>query len=263
MKIEQPITVKVEKIIDEAKDIKTFIFKHKLEAKPGQFIMFWLPRINQKPFGVSYLKEDSFGVTVSKVGPFTEEVFKLKENSYVGIQGPYGKEFEIRGTNVVLVGGGYGTAPLAFLADELIKKNKDVTFIIGAKTKEYLVYEKRFENKKIKIMYCTDDGSYGKKGFTTDVLKDIINEKIDMIYTCGPEIMMKKVIEISDLNNIECQVSLERYMKCGFGICGQCVVDPLGIRVCKEGPVFDKEIIKKISEFGEYKRDATGKKIRL
>ena len=84
-----------------------------------------------------------------------------------------------------------------------------------------------------------------------------------MIYTCGPEIMMQKVIELSDEYGADCEVSMERYMKCGFGLCGQCCVDGQGLRVCKEGPVFDKEIVKNAKEFNRYHRDATGKKIKF
>ena len=177
--------------------------------------------------------------------------------------------------NVVLVGGGYGSAPLAFLAEELEKKGTTVTIIIGAKNKSCFIYEKRFQNhNNINLLCMTDDGSLGKKGFTTDALKQILNKEgllqrkrgyrnIDMVYTVGPEIMMQKVIDVTDEYKIPCQASLERYMKCGFGICGQCCVDGTGARVCQEGPVFSKEFIQKhISEFGEYERDKTGNKIK-
>lgn len=263
-KKEQPVSMKITEIIDEAKDIKTFKFKNKISATPGQFILLWIPRVDMKPFGVSYYYEDGFGVTVCRVGKFTEKLFEKKIGDYVGIQGPYGKSFSANAKNAVLVGGGYGTAPLSFLVDELLKKGAKITFIIGAKTKEALIYESRFENSGVNMIYMTDDGSSEKKGFATDALKDAVSQdkNIDMIYTCGPEIMMKKVIEISDENNINCEASLERYMKCGFGICGQCCVDDSGICACKEGPVFTKEFIKKnISEFGKYKRDKTGNKI--
>jgi dihydroorotate dehydrogenase electron transfer subunit len=89
----------------------------------------------------------------------------------------------------------------------------------------------------------------------------MLNEhKFDSVITCGPEIMMKKLLEMS--GKIPFQASLERYMKCGFGICGQCCIGK-GLRVCKDGPVFDGETLKNIEEFGTYKRDASGKKIPL
>lgn len=262
-KVEQPLAMKITEIKDEAKDIKTFTFKHNVNAKPGQFIMLWLPRINMKPFGVSYQDENRFSATICKVGPFTEELFKKKVGDYVGIQGPYGTGFLTGKKNAILVAGGYGTAPLAFLADVLVNEGAKVTLIIGARTENLIVYRQRFEKSKVKLLVCTDDGTCGRKGYTTDALKEILEKDstIDMVYTVGPEIMMKKVIELADEHNIDCQASLERYIKCGFGVCGQCVCDDSGVRVCRSGPVFNKEYIKThINEFGKYHRDGTGKK---
>ena len=110
-------------------------------------------------------------------------------------------------------------------------------------------------------MISTDDGSKGYKGLASDLAKEeIAKEKFDQVLTCGPEIMMKKLYDIC--KNIPFQASLERYMKCGFGICGQCCIGE-GLRVCKEGPVFDGKTLKKIQDFGIYTRDASGRKIKL
>lgn len=264
-KKEQPIALKIIDIKVEAENIKTFKFERKFDVSPGQFILLWIPRLNMKPFGVSHLDNSYFEITVCKAGEFTEKLFEKKVGDYVGIQGPYGKSFSIDGKKrVIIVAGGYGVAPLAFLAEVLNKNNADVTFILGAKTRDSLVYKKRFDNSEIKVIFTTDDGSAGEKGFVTDALKKILTMKdnnFDMIYSCGPEKMMQEVIKISDEYNIDCEVSMERYMKCGFGICGQCCADGSGVRVCKEGPVFDKEFVKtKISEFGLYKREKAGEK---
>ena len=273
-KIEQPIAMKILNIIDEANDIKTFVLSRKgailddeeyltkafgkekkFTAVPGQFVMLWLPRLNMKPFGISYMDKETFSVTVCKVGAFTEELFKKKKGDIVGIMGPYGNGFDM---------GARIKKAIAFLAEELATNGVKVKFIIGAKTEAMLLYRNRFKAKKnIEMFYATDDGSFGEKGFTTNILNKILEKdsEVDMIYTCGPEIMMKGVIDISDKYNISCQASLERYMKCGFGVCGQCCCDSSGVRVCKEGPAFSKEFIKQnISEFGKYKRDGTGKK---
>lgn len=260
-KIEQPIIAETHSIKDEAKDIKTFFFRHMMEAKPGQFFILWLPRVNEKPFGVSYQDKEKFGSTICRVGPFTEKLFKLKKGDKVGIRGPFGTYFKLKGKNIALAAGGYGVAPLNFLADEAIKKGINVHFVYGARTKELLVdCEKK--SKLCNVHYSTDDGSYGYKGFSTEVLKKILKkERIDCIYTVGPEVMMKKVVDLSDEFDVDCQLSLERYIKCGFGLCGQCVVDDLGIRMCKEGPCIDKALVKKIKEFGKYKRDASGAKV--
>ena len=254
----------VEKVIDEGADLKTILFNHELNAKPGQFIMLWLPGAGLKPFSVSCQDEKSFGVTVFAVGDFTRKLMKVKKGDRLGIQGPYGSTYSMKGRNVALVGGGCGTASLALLADELIALGSKVSFIIGAKTKNRILYMKRYKEKDIRMIPCTDDSSFGFKGFTTQALTGLLKkEKIDMIYSCGPEMMMKKVINISDEFSVPCEVSMERYMKCGFGVCGQCVVDGPGIRICREGPVLNKETVRKIPEFGYYKRDASGKKNRF
>ncbi|MBD3202945.1 dihydroorotate dehydrogenase electron transfer subunit [Candidatus Woesearchaeota archaeon] len=262
-KTEQPEIAEIIDIKDEAKDIRTFTFKYQMNAKPGQFFVLWLPGVDEKPFGVSYQDDEKFKATICKVGPFTEKVFELKKKDKVGIRGPYGTFFKLYGKNIALVAGGYGIAPLSFLADAAIKKGINVNFISGARTKELLVSCEK-DSKICSVFYTTDDGSYGDKGYTTDKLRKVLEtQKIDCIYTVGPEIMMKKVVEMSDEFDVDCQLSLERYMKCGFGICGQCVVDDLGIRMCKEGPVIDKKLAKMIKEFGKYKRDSSGKKVEF
>ncbi|MFW6014217.1 MAG: dihydroorotate dehydrogenase electron transfer subunit [Candidatus Nanoarchaeia archaeon] len=260
-KKEQPKALKINSIKNEAEDVKTFTFKNKIDAVPGQFVMLWIPRIGMKPFGVSGLDEYSFSVTVSRVGNFTSCLFEKKQGEYVGVSGPYGKGFSTKRKNPILVAGGYGSAPLALLAECLEKEGANVTLIIGARNERYITFKDRFKESSINVVYCTDDGSKGIKGFTTDALEEVLKKKeCDFIYTVGPEIMMKKVIDISDVHGIDCEASIERYMKCGFGICGQCCVDGTGERLCTNGPVYNKDYIKdKITEFGLYKRDVTGR----
>lgn len=263
-KLEKPLVLKIEKIVDEAKDFKTFIFRHRLNAKPGQFVMLWIPRVDEKPFSVTYQDKERFALTIFKVGPFTQKLFEMKEGDKVGIRGPYGNHFKLEGKNVVLVGGGCGTAPLGFLADEMKKIKADVNFIVGAKSKPYLLYLHRMKKSGVKTFVTTDDGSFGVKGFTTELLKTFIEKnRLDKVFACGPEVMLKHVVEMCLKAGIPCEVSMERYMKCGFGVCGQCCVDNSGVRVCKEGPVFSAKKIKKIAEFGKYKRSASGKKVKL
>ena len=115
------------------------------------------------------------------------------------------------------------------------------------------------------MLLCTDDGSVGYQGFTTGKLEELLREdsEFDLIITCGPELMMKKVVEIGERYNIPVQVSLERYMKCGIGLCGQCALDEEGLCVCRDGPVFWGDRLKYISEFGKYKRDESGSKVLI
>ena len=256
-----PKQTRIINVIEEAKDIKTFVFDGKLNSKPGQFVMIHIPGCDERPFSIYEDNQNNFSLTIAKVGKLTTELFKLKTGEALCYTGPFGKPFEIKGKHIALVGGGYGSAPLTFLAKEGLKQDIKSELIIGSKTKELLLYIDKEYPKEIKRHYCTDDGSFGFKGFTTDKLKELLNNNnIDMVYTVGPEIMMKKIVEICDEYNIECQISLERFMKCGYGVCGSCSVDPMGIRMCVEGPCIDKEIAKKIKEFGKYHRDGAGKK---
>jgi dihydroorotate dehydrogenase electron transfer subunit len=261
-KHEQPIVLPIKKIVEEAKDLKTFVLEYPLKSEPGQFIMAWIPRLDSKPFAVSFQDKKEFHFAVLAVGPFTKKMMELKEGDKIGFFGPYGNSFDISGKRIALVGGGCGTPPLKFAAIEAMNKGIEVDFIMGARDKDHIAYADEFEKLDMNVFITTDDGSLGEKGYTTDVLKKRLEEvKYDCIYTCGPEIMMQAVMDIADEHDIRCQVSMERYMKCGFGVCGQCAVDGPGVPICKKGPVFEKDMIKKITEFGKYRRDASGAKV--
>lgn len=250
---------KIAKVVDVTKhcdDVITIYLEGKAEIKPGQFIMLWLPGVDEKPFTISQVMENRFGITVRKKGEFTKALFDMKNGDKLGYRGPYGRGYSIvNGKNVCIIGGGVGMAELNLLYHKLKDKNK-VFINYGAKTKSELVFD--FPQAFI----CTDDGSAGMKGFVTDILEELLKkEKIDIVYTCGPEIMMRKVVEICNRNKINCEVSLERYMKCGFGICGNCAVN--GKLVCKDGPVFNSKDLATMNDFGSFARLKTGKKARL
>jgi dihydroorotate dehydrogenase electron transfer subunit len=243
--------------------IWTFCFEDHLDSKPGQFVMLVIPGLNERPFSIYHDDKKEFALTIAKVGEFTAKLFEMDVGAKLGYYGPFGKPFELKGKHIALVGGGYGSAPLTYLAKEAMKKEIKSEIIIGARSKELLLYQNKDYPNEITRHYCTDDGSFGFKGFTTEKLRELLakDKTIDMVYTVGPELMMKKVVEVTDEFNVGCQISLERYMKCGFGICGSCCVDPDGLRMCVEGPCIDKELAKKVSEFGQYHRDGSGKKI--
>ncbi len=258
-------TLKIDNIVEENKTTRSFYFKHTLVSNPGQFVMLWLPGVGEKPISISGDNGKEFFLTVCGVGKVSNELQKLKTGDKVGIKGPLGTHFNLKGKNIALVGGGYGAGPMAFLAEQAIKtdfKKENVHYVIGARNKDLLLFEDRVKKTGAQIHVATDDGSKGHKGYVTEVLNQLIEEnKIDMIYCCGPELMEKAVFDIAVEKNIDCEISIERYIKCGIGVCGSCTVDPLGICMCKQGPVVNKELAKKITEFGVYHRDATGKKI--
>lgn len=258
-----PEMVRILGIRTETPTVKTFILNKKIRAKPGQFAMLWIPEVDEKPFSFSKL-DGNLEITVKEVGPFTRKLFSLKKGDLIGFRGPYGDGcFRVKGKRICVAAGGVGLAPLMPLIDEILKGNRDLTVIIGAVTEKELLWMDRLESRKIDLLTATDDGTCGKKGSVCDVLKKLVGKtRFDRIYSCGPELMMKRVADIALKEKIPCQLSLERYMKCGMGICGQCCIDPTGLRVCKDGPVFTAKELRG-TEFGRYKRNASGSRCDL
>jgi dihydroorotate dehydrogenase electron transfer subunit len=254
-----PYVTPILKSTDEAKDIKTFTFRYPGKIKPGQFFMIWIPGVDEIPMSVSLIQDDVKGITFRKIGDATTALYGLEKGDSIGVRGPYGHGFRLRGKHLLFVGGGTGTAMLTPMVEYAREKKLDATVIIGVKTINELFFEKRLKQSGATVLISTDDGTKGFKGFASDLAHDILkNETIDSIYTCGPEPMMKAIFIHS--KKIPFQASLERYMKCSLGICGQCCIGK-GLRVCVDGPVFDRNILKSVEDFGVYKRDAAGRRI--
>jgi dihydroorotate dehydrogenase electron transfer subunit len=263
-----PTTITIKEIIPEAEGIKTFVFDSDLKFNPGQFVMLWIPGVDEKPFGAwrspakqskdGRTKDDELRITVSAVGDFSRKKHELKVGDNVGIRGPFGKGFTVpKQKKIVLVGGGFGTAPLLGLARQA--QDCDLTFIIGARSEDLLFGENYAEELGAKVLISTNDGSAGEKGFSTDLLEKLLkDESVDKVFSCGPELMMKRVAEICQEKNVDCELSLERYMKCGIGVCGSCAMDDSGWCACSDGPVIDGAQALKSVEFGKYHRDSVG-----
>lgn len=216
-------------------EVKTFALDSSLDAQPGQFVMVWLPRLNEKPF--SLVSDDPVTLTVAKVGPFSGRLHELEVGDRLWIRGPLGRGFDIVGSSILLVGGGYGVAPLAFLASRAAGLTRKVA-IIGAGTKDELFFEDRFAASGCEVMVVTEDCSAGAGGLCTEVADVLLSEQpFDAVYACGPEPMLDKVEEICRQHGIRGQLSKEAYMRCGLGVCGSC--QRHGLLVCKDGPVFD------------------------
>ncbi len=264
--MDQNTFIKISKITDENPFVKTFYFNHELKSRPGQFVMLWIPGYDQKPFSIAYDDGQTFGLTIFKRGPATEKLFGMSVGDRVGISGPYGTSFTINpALHYIMVAGGYGAAPLGCLA-EALGGNAQIDFIAGARNKDLLLFKDRLTKiKNLALHIATDDGSVGYKGYATDLLPNIIrgiSEK-KLVVTCGPEMMQKKVLDACNQYNVDCEVSIERYMKCGVGVCGQCAVDGPGFCMCQDGPVVKRELANKITEFGQYHRDKSGAVVLL
>jgi dihydroorotate dehydrogenase electron transfer subunit len=254
-----PTVVPVLSSVPEASDIKTITFRYHGTVVPGQFFMIWIPGVDEIPMSVSYISKDVKGITFRRIGDATKALYSLKPGHNIGIRGPYGNGFQIKGKHLLFVGGGTGVAMLAPAVESAQKRNLKSTVIIGVKTKKELFFEDRLQRCGAKVLVSTDDGSKGYKGFASDLAKDILaKEIINAVYTCGPEPMMKTLHTYC--RTIPFQASLERYMKCSIGLCGQCCIGK-GVRVCVDGPIFDGRTLQKCDDFGEYRRDAAGRKI--
>lgn len=245
--------------IIENKEIGTgnYLLKIKIKdtmivPKTGQFYLLKCKneiRILKRPISLhSVDKENKVLEFVYKVtGKGTEEMSSYKIGDTINIQGPLGNGFEagIKSKKAVVIGGGIGLAPLKQLIND-IKTENEVIFIAGGRDKESLKILENFDLSKVDLLTCSDDGSFGKKALVTELLKELLDrEKIDIIYTCGPHIMMEKIAEIAHENNIKCEISMEERMACGIKACVGCSIKTkVGMKkVCYDGPVFNSQIL--------------------
>jgi dihydroorotate dehydrogenase electron transfer subunit len=258
-----PLVFKVSAIRQDSPNLKTYIFEHNIRAKAGQFVMVWMPGVDEVPMSIGWQTDKEFHIGIADAGDCTHAIHEqIQVGDKLGIRGPYGSSFNYKDyDHIIGVGGGYGTPPMLNLAQRASELGKKVTIIQGARSKDYLLYEDLFNQLGVNLQLSTDDGSTGHQGFTTDLLAELLPKlkaENACVYTCGPEVMMVKVAQMCLEAGVDCQVSLERYMKCGFGICGQCCMDDSGLRICKEGPVLWAKRALEHPEFGKYTRDQAG-----
>ena len=253
----------IEKIIDETPTVRTLVFSDELLSNvlPGQFAMVWVPGINELPMSVMITNESGKAAfTVRRHGSASTGLFNVKIGEKIGVRGPYGNSFDLKQGKLLLVGGGTGLVPMMRLLT-FVKPTDDITVLIGAKSKEEVFFEDLANNllkqNKHQVIVTTDDGSYGEKGYVTDMVEKLVSEHhYDGVYTCGPEIMMFKTVKSAHSKGIFVQASLERMMKCGVGICGSCCVGE--DLVCRDGTVFDGDHLLFNKEFGHFHRNKAG-----
>ena len=230
----------------ENKQISNNIYRisaeFKSEIKPGQFFMlktldnsFLLPR----PISVNDVNGNIVSFLYRIEGQGTKKISSLCANDEIQLFGPLGNGFdteELKG-KIAVIGGGIGIAPLLYLSKKLGKR-ADV--YLGYKDLENMYIVEEFKSFVDKTLIVTEDGSFGEKGFVTDY---VLYDKYDAVVTCGPEIMMNKIVNNCRINNIKCYISLEKRMACGMGACLGCTVETKdgNKRACKDGPVFNSE----------------------
>lgn len=251
-----PVPTKITKVEAENGIVKTFYFESDSYCMPGQFYMVWVPGFEEKPMSVSGIRPLS--ITIAAAGPASKRMTEYKEGERMFLRGPLGKGFRLEGKSVLGIGGGYGFGPIRHVLSEMQKKGAKAKAILGARHKGLLLNPAPCET-----IMATNDGSAGKQGLATDAFLGLLSqgEKFDMVYTCGPERMMKAVAEICSANKIGCQMLLERYMKCAVGACGQCVIGE-GMLVCRDGPMFGLEALS-FRDFGFTKLDRKSARVPI
>lgn len=223
---------------------KTLVMDARLDATPGQFVMAWLPRFDEKPF--SLVCADPVTLMVTAVGPFSRLVHELAPGMKLWLRGPYGHGFArpVAHRRLALVGGGYGVAPLLWLARTALAEDvASVTAILGARSAEDVLYAERFAAlaaqdpaKRLRVAITTEDGSLGQQGRVTDALAPLLaSGEVDGIYACGPHPMLEALEDLGRRAAVPSQLSWEAYMRCGIGICGAC--EHAGQVLCLDGPV--------------------------
>lgn len=228
-----------ERIVD---NIYKMVVEDNNDVKAGQFYMLKLEgkTLLPRPISVCEKNEGTITFLYAVVGQGTKEYTVLEKGDYINLNGPLGNGFKIDENlgRVALVAGGIGTAPMLEVAKKLRENNNasNLDLYAGFRDEVYLIEEiKEYADE---VYLTTNTGKYGHKGFVTDVLKP---ENYDVVLCCGPEIMMKKVIEICKEKNVKIQVSMEKHMACGVGACLVCTCKTKDghKRTCKDGPVFD------------------------
>ncbi len=246
-----PLIASITGVIDETPSIRTIRFDRDFRFTPGQFVMVWVPGVDEVPMALS----SSSSITVQVVGEATNALCTLREGDRIGLRGPFGHGFPA-GAKILAIAGGTGAAPLLPLA----LSGSVTAFLLGARTAPELLFRSAL-TRLTKLRISTDDGSAGTKGNVVSLLADLSLDEFDAICVCGPELMMRAVLDhLKESGALDrAYFALQRYMKCGLGVCGSCAIDPAGLSVCRDGPVFPGPLLIN-TELGNYARDASGTK---
>jgi dihydroorotate dehydrogenase electron transfer subunit len=268
--LNRPRVVPILEIVDEAPSIKSLSFRDKLTAAamPGQFGMIWVPGVDEVPMSLlPRAKDDIVTITVKERGIGTSALLRKRIGDLMGIRGPYGRGFTCAGVKrVLMIGGGTGAIPLLALLRRSGSHDVECSFILGAHTSDELLFKSEIERLSSETggipSITTDDGSGGTKGLATDETARVLRVRsFDRVYACGPEVMMRKVVDLATEAQIPAEAGLERIFKCGSGICGSCCIGPY--LACKDGPVFSSETLRSVPEFGKSARDASGRPVTI
>lgn len=214
-------------------------------AVPGQFVHIAVPgKTLRRPISICDVRPEqgALRIVFQIRGDGTRILSELEEGAHMNVLGPLGNGYAVddTGRRVLLVGGGIGVPPLVYLAKQF---GENASVALGFRSAEHVILEQDFASLGCKTMVVTDDGSYGRRGVVTDVLRDL---EFDEIFACGPLPMLKALAGVARERNVPLQVSLEEHMACGVGACLGCACktrredgSETYRHVCKDGPVFD------------------------
>lgn len=243
-KIEMMEVVSAKSIAKETMELTLYNEHISETAKPGQFLHISVPgHTLRRPISIAHVDKRAKKVKIlfKIIGSGTKKLASFQQGERLDVLGPNGSGFPIENiepeASVLLVGGGIGVPPLYFLARELKEKNVSLQIILGFQAKEYMFYEREFQELGTTFI-VTNDGSYGEKGLVTDLFERLA--PFSRYYSCGPLPMLKAVK--NELISKEGYLSFEERMGCGVGACYACVVptfDETGYKkICSDGPVF-------------------------
>ncbi len=217
--------------------------------QPGQFVMLWVPGVGEIPLSVADYSDGNLLLAIARRGRVTSYIYsEVKRGDRLYVRGPYGRPFTRPppGSRVMLVGGGSGVAPLNFLARAVREAGASCTAILGYRTAGEAFLTDSF-SRYCQTVVSTDDGSLGVRGLATDVASQLLSAgAFDRVYACGPEPLIEKMLFLSIEKGLPFEASMERYMRCAVGVCGSCVLEPVGLRVCRDGPVFSGEVLRRV-----------------
>lgn len=211
-------------------------------SAPGQFINIAIPGFTlRRPISVCDIEGDMLTIVYDVVGHGTDALSRMEPGTVLDILPALGNGFDVTkcGERPVLLGGGVGCPPIYSLAKNLLAKDILPTVVLGFNSDDRMMTIEQFENLDVPFYVATVDGSYGTKGFVTDVIREEGLDP-DYFYACGPLPMLRALCGQLDIPG---QVSLEARMACGFGVCMCCSLESKKgpKRICKDGPVFEKE----------------------
>lgn len=247
-------------LVKESYHTTTYRFRADLGGVAGQFVMVWIPGHDELPMALSYLGPVK-GITVHAYGDATRALQSFRPGDRIGVRGPYGNTFKLEGERVLAVAGGTGMASVIAAIEAFAQQGAEVTTAVGGRTAEELLFVDR-ASASGEVHVSTDDGSRGFHGFVPSLAERLLEKhKFDQVLTCGPEKMMKLMVDLANKRGIKVQASLERYMKCGIGICDACAFDDR--LVCVDGPVFSGAQLAASRDFGAYRRTKDGRRVEL